>query len=69
MSDCENCGRADGHYLGCVEAWKAEREATPPAPEGPDQCAFGYCTNPRRPKGKGPAPKFCEEHSDPKNRK
>jgi hypothetical protein len=34
-----------------------------------DLCAFGDCTNPKRPKGKGPAPKYCTEHSDPKNRK
>lgn len=69
MSKCDNCGRDDGHWLGCgsVAAPDAEGEAPPP---GAEMCAYGECVFQRRPKtGKGPAPKYCEEHSDPKNRK
>ena len=80
MSDeeCESCGREDGHHLGCPEVAKpvkpniVQLEDTGPSlsPHGEsDQCAFGDCKNPKRPKGKGPAPKYCTEHSDPKNRK
>lgn len=69
MSKCDNCGRDDGHWLGCAEAWRADREATPPTPEDADQCVFPGCPNDKRPAGKGPKPKFCTEHSDPKNRK
>lgn len=69
MSKCKKCGRDDGHYIGCAVAHRAERETTPPAPEDADQCTFPGCANDKRPKGKGPAPKYCDEHSDPKNRK
>ncbi len=69
MSECEKCGRDDGHYIGCTAALRAHARNL----VGPDfmeaLCAFDGCNNPRRPKGKGPAPKFCTEHSDPKNRK
>lgn len=89
MSECESCGRDDGHYLGCAEAAKSQAEDldvrnarhasgrpeegvtsedTAP-PKGAEMCAYGDCVFQRRPKGKGPAPKYCEEHSDPKNRK
>lgn len=67
MSNCKKCGRDDGHWIGCASAHRVEREA-PPAPGG-DQCAFPGCSNDKRPQGKGPAPKYCTEHSDPKNRK
>jgi hypothetical protein len=80
MSDCQTCGRDDGHYIGCAEIaqpFELRRRADAPDPEEhmaeliekAGQCAFGECKNPKRPKGKGPAPKYCEEHSDPKNRK
>lgn len=67
--ECKTCGRDDGHWLGCKEAFSAERETTPPAPEGADQCTFPGCDSDKRPPGKGPKPKYCTEHSDPKNRK
>lgn len=77
MSECKTCGRDDGHHIGCPEAAKPsasdhdlrnEGHASERPEEGAT-CAFGDCKNPKRPKGKGPAPKYCEEHSDPKNRK
>lgn len=69
MSECKKCGREDGHHLGCPQApsGRPEGDATSP---GAEMCAYGDCVFQRRPKtGKGPAPKYCEEHSDPKNRK
>lgn len=140
MSECQTCGREDGHYLGCAEAnvplvapafdvtdhglrpnWRqagkvaydivnavgtdqmselygalddliwdhyepyqamndderamfreavkdAIEEGGPvaPPPTAP-QCIFGGCTEPRRSSDK--RVKFCEFHSDPKNRK
>jgi hypothetical protein len=32
-------------------------------------CEFSGCENPKRPAGKGPKPKYCEAHKDPKSRK
>jgi hypothetical protein len=32
-------------------------------------CDFAGCENPKRPAGKGPKPKYCEAHKDPKSRK
>lgn len=71
---CQTCGRpaengTPTHYIGCEAAWPNE-----PVPEvsmsGPEHCLFGVCTEPKREaKGKGPKPKYCEVHSDPKNRK
>lgn len=77
MSECKDCGREDGHWIGCPAApgYSWNGPAGPPdALTAPMKalgltCAYGECTNPKRPKGKGPAPKYCEEHSDPKNRK
>ncbi len=69
MSNCETCGRGDGHYLGCAQAWKIVQRGNVSIATNADVCAYGECMNPKRPKGKGPAPKFCTEHSDPKNRK
>jgi hypothetical protein len=74
MSECKHCGRDDGHYIGCpkVTSGRPEDGATgaeaPPSADA-EACAMDGCENPRRPKGKGPAPKYCTEHSDPKNRK
>jgi hypothetical protein len=72
MSECESCGREDGHHLGCpavrdplAAAFLVKLDEAAKA----NECAFGDCENPKRPKGKGPAPKYCTEHSDPKNRK
>lgn len=80
MSECKTCGREGGHWLGCAEIrepFVLRRRADAPDPEEhmaqlleqAAQCAFGDCKEPKRPKGKGPAPKYCDEHSDPKNRK
>jgi hypothetical protein len=80
MSNCETCGRDDGHHLGCAEApqfFELHRRPDAPDPEEhmaelvekAGQCAFGDCANARRPKGKGRAPMYCKEHSDPKSRK
>lgn len=72
MSECKACGRDDGHYIGCAEALSVKPFAASPDQlntGNPDECFFEGCTNLKRPKGKGPAPKFCTEHSDPKNRK
>lgn len=72
MSNCESCGRGDGHFTGCptvrdplAAAFLVKLDEAAKA----NECAFDGCTNPKRPKGKGPAPKYCDEHSDPKNRK
>lgn len=81
MSKCKKCGRDDGHYIGCPATFlDDERTAGLPDADAITEedrevvaqkgiCMFGGCTEPRRPKGKGPAPKYCDEHSDPKNRK
>jgi hypothetical protein len=66
MSDCETCGRDDGHNMGCAEAVKLPQMRTT---EPEDRCTFGDCTNLRRPPGRGARPKYCTDHSDPKNRK
>lgn len=74
MSECEKCGRDDGHHIGCPESqfWaNADELAFAEDLKIPTigVCAFGDCDDPRRPKGKGRAPIYCETHSDPKNRK
>lgn len=70
MTECKSCGRDDGHWIGCAAARPAQPDplAAPMEALG-FTCAYGDCKNPKRPKGKGPAPKYCEDHSDPKNRK
>ncbi len=62
MSQCKKCGRSDGHYIGCART--ASRSAAPVAESG---CSFEGCSQPRRSEDK--RVKFCDEHSDPKNRK
>lgn len=72
MSECDNCGRDGGHWLGCAAVpltGSHLMEAFEERSHSEDLCVFGECTNPKRPAGKGPKPKFCTEHSDPKNRK
>lgn len=59
---CQHCGRHDGHYIGC-RAIESGSEPPPLPPENSsDQCARPECTNPRAPQGKGPRPKYCEDH-------
>ena len=72
MSECKNCGREDGHWIGCAKApSEPSAEALADAPEITDDmsevCAFDDCRSPRRLGDK--RVKYCEEHSDPKNRK
>jgi hypothetical protein len=72
MSDCKSCGRDDGHWIGCTEIVQPEEAVTynvAETVEDLDHCAHGDCANPKRPKGKGRAPIYCDDHSDPKNRK
>lgn len=71
---CIRCGREpekrDGrvvevHHLGCEAARKPQASGTDLRNAGPgpeDQCARGGCDNPRAAQGKGPRPKFCEDH-------
>lgn len=71
---CQTCGREaegdhQGHWLGCEEGAKASSPRVPKEPAA-DQCDFGTCANQKKAwSGKGPKPKYCEEHGDPKNRK
>lgn len=65
MSECETCGREDGHYIGCAAVAKpqvGDPDLRNEGPDSEDQCAREGCTNPRAPQGKGPRPKYCEEH-------
>jgi hypothetical protein len=69
--ECKTCGRPDrGHWIGCAEAVKelqADGWTVGPAVAEADHCAHGECTDLRRSADK--RVKFCEFHSDPKNRK
>lgn len=83
MSECKTCGRDDGHNLGCMDAHPYQAAVDYDAPlhaveieavEGDaltlkisDKCTVGGCPNARRSTDK--RVKFCETHSDPKNRK
>jgi hypothetical protein len=69
MSACKTCGREDeGHYIGCVGAAKPLHPDPDQVNTGnPTECSFEGCTAERRSEDK--RVKFCETHSDPKNRK
>lgn len=67
MSECETCGREDGHWIGCAEAWKTIQRGNVTVSTNADVCAYGDCLEPRRSDDK--RVKYCETHSDPKNRK
>lgn len=70
MSECATCGREDGHWLGCAKAPSVKPLSTNPDhlnTGNPDECFHEGCTNLRRSDDK--RVKFCEFHSDPKNRK
>lgn len=70
MSKCDNCGRDDGHWLGCAEAAPPASFRSPVDDSTPpvfDACSLAGCSEPRRSADK--RVKFCEFHSDPKNRK
>lgn len=71
---CKSCGRepengTPTHWIGCPEQLRdhARNLVAPDFSEA--LCAQDGCTNPKRPPGKGPKPKYCTEHSDPKTRK
>lgn len=76
---CESCGHpqeyvnskpVQGHNYGCPESLAVQQAQAPAEPVGLEPlCEFGNCQNFKRPQGKGPKPKYCEEHSDPKKRK
>lgn len=62
MSDCEKCGRDNGHWLGCPAALRdhARNLAEPDFTEA--LCGKDGCSNPRA-VSKGPRPaKYCEDH-------
>lgn len=71
--ECKTCGRPDeGHWIGCAESMMlgiTSEDISVLLSADPVYCAHGDCENPPRPPGKGPRPKYCEDHSDPKNRK
>ncbi|MGW2513647.1 hypothetical protein ACWC0A_30485 [Streptomyces scopuliridis] len=74
IENCAHCGRAPEndqatHWLGCEEITLQHFEAGQVALDPVVICEYGDCSNPKRPQGKGPKPKYCTEHSDPKNRK
>lgn len=69
---CQECGRPaengqPTHWVGCEFTAKAEAELDAILE---DMCEFPGCDQPRKAwSGRGAKPKYCEEHSDPKNRK
>lgn len=68
--ECKTCGRpAAGHWLGCAEAetWKTVERDNVTVSTNADVCGYADCMDPRRSADK--RVKFCETHSDPKNRK
>lgn len=74
MSACKGCGREGGHFIGCPKtpSGRPEEGATSEdvtASEMPAYaaCSFDGCPELRRSTDK--RVKFCEFHSDPKNRK
>jgi hypothetical protein len=72
MSECKKCGRRDGHWLGCAEAPSGHPEEGAISEDTREhtresECIADGCTEPRRSDDK--RVKFCETHSDPKNRK
>jgi hypothetical protein len=57
---CDNCGREDGHFLGCAATKPSKIDVINLAPA--DHCAKEGCPNPRA-ASKGPRPaKYCDEH-------
>ncbi|MFJ2650883.1 hypothetical protein ACIO1C_29710 [Streptomyces sp. NPDC087420] len=68
---CQKCGREDGHWVGCEAAsGGTQPPGVPPEAAEKDGCEHGKCSNAKRPaQGKGPKPKYCDDHSTPKSRK
>jgi hypothetical protein len=72
---CPTCGRPaengqPTHWLGCDEITEQDFEAKKVHMDPVVICEHGECPQPKKPwLGKGAKPKYCEKHSDPKNRK
>jgi len=79
---CQTCGRpaengVPTHWLGCdapryvtIDSPKEARDALHAAFQVFGRCEHGDCSEPKREgSGKGAPPKYCEAHSNPKNRK
>ena len=77
---CQTCGRPaengrPTHWLGCANAPRPytlqdEARALAAAVVEPLLCEQGGCLKAKREgSGKGAKPKYCDDHSDPKNRK
>ena len=76
---CQTCGRPAErgratHWLGCPEIQMiSPNPAVKPkaaTAELVDRCERDGCSEPKRDgSGKGAPPKYCEAHSNPKNRK
>ena len=74
--NCEQCGRDDGHWLGCDQAGKPYLVVEPGEtliekldedPQGTEPCAFAGCQRLRA--SAHHSALFCTTHKDPKNRK
>jgi hypothetical protein len=62
MSDCEKCGRDNGHWLGCEATQVTDLGLHHAGPASADECGRDGCTNGRA-VSKGPRPaKYCETH-------
>lgn len=72
---CQKCGREDGHWVGCAAAprpvtMQDEVRSIAAAVVEPLMCERDGCSKAKRPaQGKGPKPKYCDDHSTPKSRK
>jgi hypothetical protein len=75
MTNCETCGRPPEngqatHWLGCEKVTAQHFEAGQVALDPDVICGHDGCSEPKKEwSGRGAKPKYCEEHSDPKNRK
>lgn len=70
MDPCGECGRFDGHWLGCPAAPQftmvTKPVVEPPATDSP-QCEAQGCQALAKPwGGRGARPKFCASHSKTK---
>ncbi|MFF9268628.1 hypothetical protein [Streptomyces rochei] len=75
MTACEGCGREPEngrptHWLGCDEITEQDFEDKKVHADPVVICEYDECSEPKKPwLGRGAKPKFCQKHSDPKNRK
>jgi hypothetical protein len=80
MTACKDCGRepengVETHWLGCSNPGRNRRAVdagftAQPAPDPGLFCEHHGCPEAKREwSGKGAKPKYCQKHSDPKNRK